>query len=89
MTKIDVSAATPSTSCSASVNVGPDPDLDTETSASKKRASIFDSLNQWQQFVLLTCTMFVFFGLHNILQEAMMRFEGFHGVMLGYMEVLG
>ena len=41
------------------------------------------------QFVLLSSTMFIFFGIHNILQEAMMKVPGFHGVMLSYMEVLG
>jgi hypothetical protein len=48
-----------------------------------------DSLTSVQQFILLTLMMFVFFALHNILQEAMMKVPGFKGVMLAYMEVLG
>jgi len=39
---------------------------------------------------LLTLVMFVFFGIHNVLQEAIMKVPGFHfGVILGYFEVLG
>lgn len=42
------------------------------------------------EFIVLVIVLFVFFGVHNILQEAMMRLPGFkHSVMLGYMEVLG
>lgn len=41
------------------------------------------------KFFLLSGTMFIFFGIHNILQEAMMKVPGFNGVMLSYMEVLG
>jgi adenosine 3'-phospho 5'-phosphosulfate transporter B3 len=51
--------------------------------------SMWNKLNSSQQFMILTFTMFLFFGMHNILQEAMMKVEGFHGVMLAYMEVLG
>jgi len=41
-------------------------------------------------FWLLTLTMFVFFGAHNILQEAIMKVPEFtHGIMLGYLEVVG
>ena len=55
-----------------------------------KWSGSFESLPRTQQFVLLTFGMFLFFGLHNVLQEAMMKVEGFeYGVMLGYMEVLG
>ena len=51
---------------------------------------MLDSLSPQLQFALLTAFMFLFFGVHNLLQEAMMRIPGFkHGVMLGYMEVLG
>ena len=51
---------------------------------------MFESLPGQVQFVILTMSMFLFFGAHNLLQEAMMRIPGFkHGVMLGYMEVLG
>ena len=53
-------------------------------------AEMFESLPGQVQFVILTMSMFLFFGAHNLLQEAMMRIPGFkHGVMLGYMEVLG
>lgn len=42
------------------------------------------------QFAALACGVFFFFGLHNLLQEAIMAVPDFHyGVMLGYMEVLG
>jgi len=54
-----------------------------------KKTEFFESLDPWQQFILLAFTMFLFFGMHNVLQEAMMGVEGFHGVMLGYMEVFG
>jgi len=34
--------------------------------------------------------LFLFFGIHNLLQEAIMSFPGFRwGMMLGYLEVLG
>ena len=52
--------------------------------------SWFDSLSPTLQFVLLSCGVFLFFGAHNYLQEAMMTVPGFKfGVMLGYMEVFG
>ena len=54
-----------------------------------KNIAFLPPLSSTQQFLLLSSTMFVFFGLHNILQEAMMKVPGFHGVMLAYMEVLG
>jgi hypothetical protein len=40
--------------------------------------------------VLATC-VFLFFGAHNYLQEAISRMEGFEGLgsMLGYLEVVG
>ena len=42
------------------------------------------------QFAVLACGVFFFFGVHNLLQEAMMNVPGFNfGVMLGYMEVFG
>jgi adenosine 3'-phospho 5'-phosphosulfate transporter B3 len=48
------------------------------------------SLSPNRQFVILTVTMFICFGIHNLLQEAIMKTPGFHyGVMLGYMEVFG
>ena len=54
-----------------------------------KNMSVFLRLSSAQQFILLSSTIFVFFGLHNILQEAMMNVPGFPAVMLAYMEVLG
>ena len=49
-----------------------------------------DSLAPPIQFAALACGVFVFFGVHNVLQEAMMKIPGFNfGVMLGYMEVIG
>jgi hypothetical protein len=52
--------------------------------------AFLEVLPQSQQFVILSCSMFLFFGAHNLLQEAIMKVPGFeHGVMLSYMEVLG
>lgn len=51
--------------------------------------AIWEMLSPRQQFAGLTATMFLFFGIHNVLQEAMMKVPGFHGVMLSYMEVVG
>jgi hypothetical protein len=49
-----------------------------------------DSQSVTVQFGLLACGVFFFFGVHNLLQEAMMNIPGFEfGVMLGYLEVLG
>jgi hypothetical protein len=49
-----------------------------------------DSFSLPMQFALLGSGVFFFFGIHNILQEAMMKVPGFNfGVMLGYMEVIG
>jgi len=50
----------------------------------------FNSLSKSIQLILLTVGMFIFFGTHNILQEAIMKLPDFnYGVMLGYMEVVG
>jgi adenosine 3'-phospho 5'-phosphosulfate transporter B3 len=50
----------------------------------------FELLDTTTQFTVLSVVMFVTFGVHNVLQEAMLDMEGFtYGVMLGYMEVLG
>uniref|UniRef100_A0A7R9ZS03 Sugar phosphate transporter domain-containing protein n=1 Tax=Craspedostauros australis TaxID=1486917 RepID=A0A7R9ZS03_9STRA len=50
----------------------------------------FEELQTGVQFVLLSCGVFFFFGIHNFLQEAISRVEGFEfGVMLGFMEVFG
>lgn len=49
-----------------------------------------DVLSPTIQFLILGSGVFIFFGTHNILQEAMMKIPGFEfGVMLGYMEVVG
>jgi len=49
-----------------------------------------DALSPTIQFLILGSGVFIFFGTHNILQEAMMKIPGFEfGVMLGYMEVVG
>ena len=49
-----------------------------------------DSLSSSEQLLILSITMFLFFGAHNLLQEAIMKIPDFkYGVMLGYMEVLG
>lgn len=60
------------------------------TRPSIEKKSFIDSLEPTPQFIFLTVFMFVFFGLHNVLQEAMVKIPDFKfGVMLGYMEVLG
>jgi hypothetical protein len=50
----------------------------------------FERLTSPVQFTLLVCGVFLFFGIHNYLQEAIMHVPGFtFGVMLGWLEVLG
>ena len=50
----------------------------------KVALSRIENLSQTTQFVLLSSGVFFFFGLHNLLQEAMMTIPGFKfGVMLG------
>ena len=50
----------------------------------------YESLGQAGQFLLLVGGVFLFFGIHNLLQETMMAIDGFNfGIMLGYMEVFG
>ena len=50
----------------------------------------FESAPQSLQFSILVCGVFFFFGVHNLLQEAIMHVPGFkYGVMLGFFEVLG
>ena len=50
----------------------------------------FEKLPESQKAAALIISMFFFFGVHNLLQEAIMKFPGFEfGVMLGYFEVLG
>jgi len=49
-----------------------------------------DKLPPWMHFTIISMAVFVFFGIHNVLQEAMMKVPGFqNAVMLGYFEVLG
>lgn len=57
--------------------------------AAKYEYHLWGKLTPRQQFLALTITMFLFFGVHNILQEAMMKVPGFNGIMLSYMEVVG
>ena len=53
-------------------------------------SSQFEALPVSLQFPILVLGVYVFFGIHNFLQEAIMNVEGFtYGVMLGYTEVLG
>jgi len=55
----------------------------------RKGLNSIDDLTPSVQFALLGSGVFFFFGIHNILQEAMMKIPGFNfGVMLGYMEVI-
>ena len=56
---------------------------------SSQLPSFVEALTPAQQFVVLSSCMFLFFGVHNLLQEAIMKVPGFEGVMLSYMEVLG
>jgi len=54
------------------------------------KVGYFDSLPLASQFFVLTFFMFLFFGAHNVLQEAMIALPGFdYAMMLGYMEVIG
>ncbi|KAL7442010.1 hypothetical protein ACHAXH_007989 [Discostella pseudostelligera] len=53
-------------------------------------SSRIDALPRPVQFISLAVCVFFFFGIHNVIQEAMINTEGFtFGVMLGWMEVLG
>ena len=53
-------------------------------------SSKLETLPRSVQFITLALCVFLFFGIHNVLQEAMINTEGFKfGVMLGWMEVLG
>lgn len=63
---------------------------DAETDPLQSTMGSFDDLPGGAQFVSLVCGVFFFFGLHNLLQEAIMNVPDFkYGVMLGYFEVLG
>jgi len=49
-----------------------------------------NTLPSTQRLAILSVAMFMFFGAHNILQEAIMGVPGFkNAVMLGYFEVVG
>lgn len=64
--------------------------ISSRKSMAEKWAGGIDSLSSTEQMLVLSVTMFTFFGAHNLLQEAIMKIPGFkYGVMLGYMEVLG
>ena len=66
-----------------------DIDMTSDTNNESHRTTL-DSFSLPMQFALLGSGVFFFFGIHNILQEAMMKVPGFNfGVMLGYMEVIG
>jgi len=59
-------------------------------SQASEEEGFLDTLSPTTQFITLSLLMFLFFGIHNVLQEAMMSLPGFnYGVMLGYMEVIG
>eukprot|EP00979_Chaetoceros_neogracilis_P000236 scaffold71_cov265-Chaetoceros_neogracile.AAC.37 len=62
---------------------------DDSTPEGRAQYPLWKKLTPRQQFLTLTTTMFLFFGVHNVLQEAMMKVPGFNGIMLSYMEVLG
>jgi len=50
----------------------------------------FSSMAKAKQLAVLSGGVFLFFGVHNLLQEAIMNIQGFEfGVMLGFFEVLG
>mmetsp|Transcript_80762 Transcript_80762/g.234229 ORF Transcript_80762/g.234229 Transcript_80762/m.234229 type:complete len:370 (+) Transcript_80762:142-1251(+) len=54
------------------------------------KSSFLDRLSPPAQLTILASGVFLFFGLHNFLQEALMNVPGFKfGVMLGYLEVFG
>lgn len=62
----------------------------TVSGLSSSLTAFWDSLSPGWQFFWLTMSVFFFFGSHNLLQEALMQIlEHQHGVMLGYLEVLG
>jgi solute carrier family 35 (adenosine 3'-phospho 5'-phosphosulfate transporter), member B3 len=53
-------------------------------------SDFFDRLPSSMQFSILVAAVCLFFGLHNLLQEAIMQqMQHQFGVMLGYTEVLG
>lgn len=63
---------------------------DNKDEKSSQLPAFIEIMNPSQQFMVLAFGMFFFFGIHNLLQEGIMKVPGFeHGVMLSYMEVLG
>jgi len=63
---------------------------DTSKEECTQKKMMKETENSFQQFIALAVVMFIFFGIHNLLQEAMVNVPGFnYSVMLGYMEVLG
>ena len=61
-----------------------------EEEAEPLKMSLLDGMSPTVQFGVLAFGVFLFFGLHNFLQEAITTIPGFHfGVMLGFLEVLG
>ena len=60
------------------------------STVSASASAYWDALSPGWQLFWLTMSVFLFFGSHNLLQEALMQIlERQHGVMLGYLEVLG
>ncbi|CAM9198015.1 unnamed protein product [Phaeothamnion confervicola] len=61
-----------------------------KASAVKKSAPWLDALPRNGQLLLLALGIFVFFGMHNLLQESIIRREGFDfGWALGMLEMVG
>lgn len=89
MTTADDCPSTPSKSrnmSSAATSSNVDANANIGTYLSNK----LDILPKSAQFITLASCVFFFFGIHNVLQEAMINTDGFtFGVMLGWMEVLG
>lgn len=56
----------------------------------QKWANEYNSIPKQFEFPLLVAGVFIFFGIHNFLQEAIQNVDGFtNDVMLGYFEVMG
>ena len=63
---------------------------DGPTEQQKDRQNWFEKQSPPLQLLVLASGVFIFFGIHNFLQEAIMSIQDFRfGVMLGYFEVLG
>jgi len=76
----------------SSITMGNEDHGSTSTSETASKSSIGEylSLSSNSEFALLSFCMFFLFGVHNILQEAIMKVPDFqHGIMLGYFEVFG